>query len=347
MTLSELQFFLFPVAFFVMLRRGVLGERLPRPMLLLAASAFVLSAYSAFTVRGGAERIVVATFAGDPHEARTKVFRSRLDALLDFRGRTTAARYFETVRDVPAARVFLESHPDVPFLVWGSERFLRISLRREPPARLADLSPGAGAWLAPELRLVLGIEEIGMTLKPDLETAGFVASLMDAERGYRAGIENPAALDLPRVETSLRALGTSIAPWQSFAHRALPLFLLGNLHFVRGMHADTPIEADLKCSADAWQAALRLIRRNDNPELVAALYNNLGVVALVRSKLLRRPGLARVSRRFFRKAVRARAQKNLLGARLEASSVAAGNSDALRDARRSVKRKRRKHGRRS
>lgn len=217
-------------------------------------------------------------------------------------------------------------------VVWGSGRYLVLSFPRQQPLRLSETVLGKQIPSLGVLELVTYVPAVGVSLKPLPATADFIAALS-------AGIANdngaffPSRNKVNTRETSLLAAARRDDLWRTAAHRALAWWRVGNEYFVRSLAA--PSGGGLRlCALDAYTEALGLFRGSDNPELYAALHNNVAVLQVVRGVLGEEKGMGKAARRHYQYAIAAVNYPNRLRAPLRASWIARLN---LRHTRRGAK----------
>lgn len=320
LNLSFAQLLVFPLVVLFFLRLRVAGLRIPRAMLLLAAAG-ALAAFSVPYLYPAQRRIaLVSTLASDDFESESRVFWQELEQWLRRRGgaHARAWRFYGTLSNQRGAAAVLKTYPGAMALVWGDTKWVNISLPGSPlPGRRdPDLRRETEALLGVEV--VSSIPVIGMSYQPRGDTARFVAALISgigAAEGSAAG----------RAESELRYAGERAAFWLSNAHRGLAWFLLGNLQLHEALADGRYQPALFECAENAYTAAAGNLMPWDNPELYAAIHNNLGALYYLQSRFGSRSELLKRARRKWVYAVRTRKLKNPFDMRYRAAKVAKRN----------------------
>ena len=287
--ISYIQLLVFPLLLFVFYRFSFLKLRVPRLVLLAALLCAVFATAFSFTylpARGGV--FLVARLAGDSHEINSRLFRAKIHAdasmLANSHRPAAVRRYFREISSLREAAEALKGRKDRRALVWGNRRWLNVSLKRREPKSLDELEiPAAHEWLR-ALRLVLTVPVIGLSYNPPNETGGFLALLFSGLAGGSRG-----TVLSPSQELHLRDAGEMVAAWTSFAHKAYPYLLLGNHYLAQAFSREAYQAGEMHCALRAYLRGLSFLRPGNNPDLEAALHNNLGV-ALAARYVMEEPG---------------------------------------------------------
>jgi len=277
--LRFLQLWALPAAIAAVLALRCEGARIPRAVVLVAgcgiALVFLLARGGGYDAVRGRSGVVVAPLSGDAWQVSTRLVRVGIEDALG-PGLVDVERLDRVVTSEAMARRVLTARRAAG-VVWGDERFLRVTLPiTSPEAVLSRLAPAART--VGQYELVLEVPGFGVSFMPAGGTAGFL-SLVFGETGSGRGLLPPLT---PARESLLRAAMHTADLWRSFAHRAWPAFVLGNHHLVSAIENGPYEPAELRCAVQAYEAALGFLRPGDNPPLQAAILNNQAVADLLR-----------------------------------------------------------------
>lgn len=261
--------------------------RVPRAVWLVAACA----ALSGFALRHVALGIsdhafVIGQLEEDSLQADAKILRDRMRASADDRSLLSIGTLSRRIPSREPAEKLIQSDASIDGVVWGSTRWLNVSLRVPASFSLADLpsTSAARSLLAargiPNLKVVIGVPWVGISLARLPATGEYLGRLADVWEGFPAGLRQNDVEGT--LELKLRALAALRAPWTSNAHRALPMWMTGTYHLVRAVSGATLETGELACAARSFAAARAQLRPGDNPELEVALSNNEAIVKLLR-----------------------------------------------------------------
>jgi hypothetical protein len=273
------------------------GRRIPGACIGLMAALLVLGLINLLRPSGS---FAAARLDEDPYEVVGRGLRERVQPI---------SRVPRTFANSLQAQEYLEREPTLRALVWGSERWLRVSFS----ARLrSDLYLDSALHSLREdtgLMMVSELPEIGLAPASDSATARYLAALLEA---FKAA-QRSALLSTPSSEqelgylTNLSAAAYVSGGWTSYDHRALPLWLLGNHYLLAAAQSSSAAaqQALLTCAGRYYALARRYLRPNKRSfgyrELLAATVNN---EALVSALYYRLSGDTRVLQRM-RKQVKA------------------------------------------
>ena len=330
--LALLQLIAFPLVLFSLWRFIARTSLLPRWPLLLAAAFACLGALA--TYRGpadNAQSFSLARLHGDDIEAETRVFREKVNSVLRELGPVRAIRYHGSFATDAEARREFARDPKLRALVWGSARWMNVSFPFEEPVELRFLPGFPYAERVAGLRMVTSVPIVGLSYQPPHDTAFYLGTLLDGvlpSRGwevfYSGGWDH-------RDELSLLTAARYHAFWSSSAHQALPRWILGNRYFYRALANGDYDGGMMRCALASYRSARAVLRRGDNADLLAAIYNNAAVAEAVRIVAERpKPSLAWV-RRALKKGVQAKRDPNLFRVPLMSWRVASQNLRHLRE----------------
>jgi len=323
LNVSFAQLAVFPLMalFFAQLR--LYGVRIPRG-LLFAAAAGALIAFCVPYLYPARRRVVLAsTLADDDYESESRIFWQELDRWLRLQDGVGSARFYGSFSKHKRAAAVFKTYPGAIGIVWGNTRWINLSL---PAMRSISLYE-AGLGSSPEgpfaLELVTAVQVVGTSYAPRGDSARVIAALMTGLQ-YAADGRDEAAKGL------LRYAGERAAFWITNAHRGLAWLLLGNLYLREGFADGRYQPAALSCAETAYIAAISNLMPWDNPELSAAINNNLGVLYYLQGRFQHKPALLKRARASWRYAASLRELKNPFHLRYRAPKVAQRNAKRAR-----------------
>ena len=279
------------------LSRILYGDiRIPRVLLLGALLATLTGAL----LRGAASTVsndtfVIAQLKQDKLQVESKILRDgmrRSVSSLPLLRVGTIGRAISTRAD--AERVLLDDN-HINGVVWGTQRWVNVSLRVAPEISLNALNPASYARdfltrnRVANLRVIIAIPLVGMSNATSLATSDFIGRLADVwgtfPKALLAAQEQPDVdldLDLD-LEQKLRAMARLKAAWTSPAHRAVPMWMTGTYHLMRAVSGLELSSGELKCALRSFEAARAQLRPTDNPDLTIAIENNLAIATLLQA----------------------------------------------------------------
>lgn len=275
------QAIVFPVFFVALWRIAIVGVRVPRGVIVLAALCAVGASGFSFAWRGNRHGdFLIARIRGDAYEAQSKVFRDRINSEIPSHSPVRAVRYYRELESEAEAREMLRANRNVPAIVWGGERWISVSFSAKNGAvRLGDVVSQFG--LAPDLTVVTRVSRFDLSRRPEQPSAAFIAKVLGGlipERLVNGEVLPPVGGE---AELSLRDAGQILAPWSGYSHRAVVSFALGNAYLFEAISRSTIDVAVLRCAVGMFEYGRRLFRVGENRELALALANNEGVARLI------------------------------------------------------------------
>ena len=277
------------------LSRILYGDiRIPRVLLLGALLATLTGAL----LRGAASTIsndtfVIAQLKQDKLQVESKILRDgmrRSVSSLPLLRVGTIDRAISTRLD--AEMVLLDDN-HINGVVWGTQRWVNVSLRVAPEISLNALNPASYARdflirnRVANLRVIIAIPLVGMSNATSPATSDFIGRLADVwgtfPKALLAAQEQPDVdLDLD-LEQKLRAMARLKAAWTSPAHRAVPMWMTGTYHLMRAVSGLELSRGELYCALRSFEAARAQLRPTDNPDLTIAIENNLAIATLLQA----------------------------------------------------------------
>ena len=142
--------------------------------------------------------------------------------------------------------------------------------------------PRLAKWLSlTGIKPVAYVPLITFAFQPEDASSGFIAQLFASlpDKDFGQIIDDPAKFS--EVELNLKEAASMRARWTSYSHVSYPMWVLGNLYLVKGLSSGAYNLHYLICANSLYTKAVGFMRPGDNPELYAALYNNLAFLNFV------------------------------------------------------------------
>lgn len=288
--LAVFQFIAFPLitAIFSFLSIGT--TRIPRAISGFACVAALCGAVFTYTHVDLAQgAFIVAPFAGDELEADTKIARDRIRRFVGPSAVSRVGVHSYAVDSATDAEALLHDGGRLGGVVWGSKRWINISLRLRHPIQMGAVpSQGAltdlkAAQMLKGLNVVTSVRSIGVSDGGDLTTLQFVAGIVSVWGSFDDVLLG--AVEDPDYEAKLRSIAALKTRWTSYSHRALPMWMTGTYHLTRALIGAEASGGELACALRAFEAAHAQLRPGDNPELEIAIINNQAVAYMVKAAM--------------------------------------------------------------
>ncbi len=286
-THALVQLLLFPLVIFLASRVELGGQAVPRGVLACAVVAALSSAIFTYThvdlARGA---FVVAALDGDNGDNETKIRRDRIRHPLGAKGLTLVGVHPTAVTSQVEAEEVLRKNLRLGGVVWGSTRWVTLSLKAHDPLSISSLSAESfGRRFLREsnyrdFKIAAGIRTVGISDAWDPNTLGFIGRLLPLWRDFPSQLSERRD-DGAIFEQGVRSVAALKARWTSFSHRALPMWMTGTYHLVRAISSEQLEKGELSCAINSLEAARSQLRPADNPELQAAIANNLSIALLI------------------------------------------------------------------
>lgn len=288
-SLPMLQLIGAPVLILLFSRLRIAGVRIPRIVIALSLLGVLLGAvltYSHIDLRSGA--FVVARFSEDNLEKETKIFRDRIRKVVGWKGLTLVGTHYGSVASEHDARSLVERNQKLGGVIWGTPRWLSVTLRQSEPLPLFD---GEAARFAQDfafpprfkgLKLITSVGGTGLSTSTEYPTVDFLGRLAVLWSSYVETLRAPQAdNDFERLSRSLAGVKGA---WTTFAHRAVPMWMTGTYHLRRALVDGGDQVGEVLCAIRALNAAFAQLRPGDNPELQVAILNNQALAYVVRAQ---------------------------------------------------------------
>ncbi len=275
------QSIVFPLFFVALWRVAIVGVRVPRGVVILAAGCAIGASGFSFAWRGDRHGdFLIARLREDAYEAKSKVFRDRINSEIPRGSPVRAVRYYREIESDTEAREMLRRNASVPVVVWGSDRWISVSFsEKSGTLRLGDVAPQFE--LAPDLTIVTRISRFDLSRQPDQPSAAFIAKLLAGlipERLVNGHALPPLGTE---AELTLRDAGQILGRWVGYSHRGVAFFALGNGYLLDAIAGEEVDIALLRCALGMFEHGQRLFRMGENRELALALANNEGVARMI------------------------------------------------------------------
>lgn len=284
---ARLQLLALPLVIALFSQIKVCGQRMPRLGLGLVAVAGLGGAVFTYTHVDLAEgAFVIARLTEDELGSESKITRDRVRQVVGREAAALVGTHHAALQSVSEARALLDSDGHLGGVMWGTPRWVTLSLAREPEITLDRLVPekpdrGREWQKLRAMKVVTAVPRVGMSGSSDPATVEFVGKLVPMWRIFYSALLAPE--EYPSFEQSVRNVSAIKARWTSFSHRALPMWMTGSYHLVRALGEDVPEYGEIQCALAAFKAARAQLRPGDNVELEAAVFNNHGVAVFADS----------------------------------------------------------------
>ena len=185
------QLVVLPFLLFALSKMVIDSVRLPR----IIVGAACLAALTGAVIRYGdvvliPGSLLIARFENDRLGSQTSIVRDKIRSVVGS-GAVAKVGTLESVIDSPTeALTVLAAHPKILGVVWGSDRWLNVSLRVPEPYALSNLPDGTlgalylKAHKMRDLKLVTGVPMFGLSKSMDYETALFLGRLLEPLNEY-------------------------------------------------------------------------------------------------------------------------------------------------------------------
>ena len=291
---------IFPLLLILLSALSLRGVRLPRVLVGLSAIGVLCGAlvrYSDVGLETGAFGVV--RFESDSLENKTRIFRDNVRTFVGEKSASVVGILSAEVRTEAEAQKLLEERPQLGGVIWGSERWLNISMRPMPPVSLSTLPPGSFAQRRmqelgiSDLQVISQIPWVGFSKGLDSATFEYVGMLIRATRIFSQILrEGGTSVEYEQVLLNGALLR---ANWTSIEHVAAPKWMLGTLYLMRAVSGPDLEWGDLLCAEAAFRSARLMLRSGGNPTLLAAILNNESIVRLMKGEGAQNPDVVRKS----------------------------------------------------
>lgn len=289
-TLSAAQIIIFPFVVLFLFNLKIYERRLPRSLLALALIVAMLSALVLYTYKTR-DRLTffVASLVGDEYESASRIFRENITKQIPKQSGISLVRVYRAFKAEKEVVKDAKGDASARPYVWGDKRTIRVNFPGEKV--FVPLKAGLNDWLdAMQLKVIESVSGLSLAFEPQRETSLFLAE-------FFAGL-----LGKQEREIFLRSSASLTALWRSYAHRAYPLWVLGNLHSFNGLGFGKYQSGELECAMQAYENSRGYLRTGQNDELYAASLNNEAVILLIRAQKEGKRQYRDLALRFLKKA---------------------------------------------
>jgi hypothetical protein len=231
---------------------------------------------------------LVSTVSDRDLQQEAKIYRDRLRKSIGVKGESLVGVFPSVIRDATSAQRMLERSPSLGGVIWGSPRWMSVTLRQYDPISLGSLPERSvardllTARNVPDLTLMRSVPYVGMSHGHERGTVYFLGEIVKIWRSIPAATAIGAASG--DFEGGLEALARTQARWTSRSHMALPLWLAGTVHLLRAIESDSLQAGELACALTELREALMQFRTDDNPTLQMSVRNNYAVALAVQAQ---------------------------------------------------------------
>jgi hypothetical protein len=281
------QLVLFPFLLILLSALSLRGVRLPRILVGLSAIGVLCGAlvrYSDVGLTAGA--FGVARFESDSLENKTRIFRDNVRHFVGDKPASVIGIINPEIRTEEDARKVLEERSQLGGVIWGSERWMNVSMRPTPPVALSILPPTSFAQRRlqelgiSDLQLISYVPSVGFSKGLDSATFEYVGTLIRSTQEFPHHLrEGGRSLE---YEQLLLKGGSIRASWTSIRHLAAFRWMLGTFYLVRAISGPELEWGDIRCAEAAFKSARMMLRSGGNPALLAAVRNNESIVHVMK-----------------------------------------------------------------
>lgn len=280
------QLVLFPLLLILLSALSLRGVRLPRILVGLSAIGVLCGAlvrYSDVGLTAGA--FGVTRFESDSLENKTRIFRDNVRHFVGDKPASVIGIINPEVRTEEDARKVLEER-SLGGVIWGSERWMNVSMRPMPPVALSTLPPTSFAHRRmqelgiSDLQLISYVPWVGFSKGLDSATFEYVGTLIRATQEFSEHLRE-GGMSLEYEQLLLKG-GLIRASWTSIGHLAAFRWMLGTFYLVRAISGPELEWGDIRCAEAAFKSARMMLRAGGNPTLLAAVRNNESIVHVMK-----------------------------------------------------------------
>ncbi len=297
---SYLQLAALPIVLFIFAKLLPVHLRVGRGVALAALGLGVIGvslSFNLYSFKSGG--ILVARFADDPLEDKTRIFRTQLNSIFKrFDSADLVIRHPTPLKGKMAAMRLLESQKRLG-VVWGTSGVVNAAFKSPDNATLEEL-------------LGSSVHKLGLPKLADFYVARAVSAVSVANKGNSPvdvflaylflGIDSSDPIK--KISYLSQALSMS-GPWLWFDHLALPYFLSGTEKLIEAVNDGVYEPAELDCAEVhlRWATQLLAVEKSDR-QLRAAALNNHALAVYIKFHLEGVENLRGKSLREFKAAAR-------------------------------------------
>jgi hypothetical protein len=291
-----------PLALYLLMKIRFRSRGVPGVLLLLALTGALAGLSYGYTYAiYNTHETLLTRFQDDPLEAKTRRFRKMLNQHLRRERTPLAGRYYSSIENHQQVEVELQNDPDIHAVVWGNTGWVQISINESAFRKEQPLASPIWSNFLPDYKLVNYVPATGLSVEPQPATIDYLTDVFGAlNESFTTSVQLAPGVRASRASW-LKSAGGLESTWTSYAHRSFPLFLLGNQHLREAFRQDQEDLGELSCALWTYSIAEKYLKRGDNPELQAALFNNKAV-ALMALKAMKPKGKADKKARLYLRA---------------------------------------------
>lgn len=269
--LSYLQLAALPIILFIFLKLLPANLRVGRGVALASLVLGIIGvslSFNLYSFKSGG--VLVARFADDPLEDKTRIFRAQLNSILKrFDSGDLIIRHPTPLKGKMAAVRLLESQKRLG-VVWGTSGVVNAAFRSPDNITLEEL-------------LGARVNNLGLPKLGDFYVARAISSVSIANKGNSPvdvflayiflGIDSSDPIK--KISYLLQALSMS-GPWRWYDHLALPNFIYGTEKLIEAVNDGVYEPAELDCAEVhlRWATQLLAVEKSDRHLRAAALNNH-------------------------------------------------------------------------
>ncbi len=294
--LPLLQLCIFPIVIYLVLKLRILGERIPKFVLVFACLGVFNSINSAFSLKSiNPREFLVSRLDGDLHEAESRIFREGINEAINSKKHSllSAKALRLSDSDVLVNEIFT-ARENLNTIIQGDTKNLILSFPRLKPVRLKNLNfnlPDSFKVkkLLGELKFIPNIHQIELSFEPELKTQEFLASFLPANLAYQrfvrtlsdtskdSKLNKLSPIEKENIELELRNSGSIFGGWKSYQHRALSWFLHANYQLIKLLKSREYRPGLMECAINSYQEAAGFLSPTTHKVAYAAIHNNYAV----------------------------------------------------------------------
>jgi len=276
-SLSHYQLIALPIVACGLMFHPWFSSIIPRTIIALSAVIGTF-AYGGFW-KGADTGIAVATFRDDSFSSKTRIVRDMIqDSKFYSNSKNIGIRY-ETIHNEQEARKHLGENK-ISLLIWGDTKRVRVSINPEP----AYVVNGAASFYSSlrGFKLVQTIPAFYLSFSPQQNTADFIGGFIS---GYIPKLSQYLELneyEALELDSNLLRIAEMLSRWTSFSHRSVAYFHLATRIIASELRHSEYRKEKLDTALHYLGNASSFLMVRDDPEIKAAVFNNTGILYLMK-----------------------------------------------------------------
>lgn len=290
--LETIQLAALPIVVYLLLSCGLSSIRFPRLVIYICLAVLLLGfSWRKWLPSAEGPEFLAARLGDDPYDAQSYLFRKDLNEALSRLSVREVTPLHATFDSVPVVMKFLEEHPKVEAVLWGTKKWLNLSFQQSPPFKVSPSTAGSLFLRFYGLKFSSTVSWIGMSTDPSWATNQFLSNML---AGYAPMEEYarrvPSTSGVFNRRHLLHAAEVPDA-WRMRAHKALPFWIVGNFYTAEALQQTQYRQELFEEAADSYAEASSVLRPDQNMELYTAILLNAGIVSFLRSEFEHNPEL--------------------------------------------------------